>query len=250
MSTDELLVVDLYPSLLQPEGDHGNVVALAFRARQYGLAATAVVAHPGDDVPEADIYFLGGSEDLDLPECARRLRASGVLSAAADRGAVVVGVGAGYSVLARRFTDLAGHEHEGVGLLDVTIRRDVLVSGPVVTRPCAELGLPVMSGYEFHVGRAERATGVPPLTTLEVGTGDGASGPAATGNCTDGARTGHVLGTWLHGPLLPRNPEFADLLLRWCRPDLLASRPQETGLKDSLAGAVRARRVAAARLNQ
>ena len=79
-----------------------------------------------------------------------------------------------------------------------------------------------------------------PFVELDLGIGDGAASPS------DGAVQGQVIGSWLHGPLLPRNPTVADLLLRWVRPQLLdaaTSRPD-----DSLADAVRAERVAQARL--
>lgn len=249
MSADELLVVDLYPSLLQPEGDHGNVVALTFRARQHGLRATSVVVHPGDEVPRAAAYFLGGSEDLDLPECARLLRSSGVLHAAVEQGAVVVGVGAGYPVLTRSFQDLEGRQHEGLGLLDVRVHHDALASGPVVTWPNPELSLPALSGYEFHRGRAERGAGVAPFAELQVGTGDSRSRLAPSQSATDGARSGRVIGTWLHGPLLPRNPELTDLLLNWCCPELALEPTFQMVRDDALARAVRATRIAEARPN-
>jgi CobQ-like glutamine amidotransferase family enzyme len=237
----ELLVVDLYPSLLQPEGDHGNVIALVVRAQQYGIRARSVVVHPGDELPAADIYHLGGSQDLDLPACAERLRKDGALQAAVDRGATVLGVGAGLCVLARHFPDEKGDECKGVGLFDVEIHAAALASGPVVTLPNKTLGLPALSGYEFHAGRAARGPGVTRLADLEIGTGDESPGPGRP--ATEGAVSGRVVGTWLHGPLLPRNPELADLLLGWSHPDAVSS----ATLDDTLARSVRERRIAEAR---
>ena len=95
-----------------------------------------------------------------------------------------------------------------------------------------------MSGYELHTGRAVRAAGVNPLADLEIGVGDGpADAP------TDGAVSGRVIGTWLHGPVLPRNRALADLLLGWAVPGLA---PHELA-EDSLADAIAAKRISEAR---
>jgi CobQ-like glutamine amidotransferase family enzyme len=238
MNGSALLIVDLFPSLLQPEGDRGNAVVLAHRARRYGVDATSVVVHPGDDAPPGDIFVIGGSADLDLSACAERLRSSGVLRDAVERGAVVFGVGAGFALLARSFVDPSGLVCLGAGVLDVVIEPGELASGPVVTRPSTTFALPAMSGYELHTGRAVRAAGVNPLVDLEIGVGDGPAGAA-----TDGAVSGKVIGTWLHGPVLPRNRALADLLLGWAAPRLA---PVELA-EDSLADAIGAKRIAEAR---
>lgn len=243
MSAAELLVVDLFPSLLQPEGDHGNAVALAARARGYGAAARCVTVHPGQEVPAADVYLLGGSEDLDLVACAAALRDSGALTRAVAAGAAVLGVGAGFTVLGREFEDATGGRHPGAGLLDVEVTWNALADGPVITRPNENLGLPALSGYEFHRGRARRGPRAKPFAAVEVGVGDGPASAA-----TDGAVEGQVIGTWLHGPLLPRNPAVADLLIRWVRPSLLdGSGLEGPPIDDALADAVRATRMAQAR---
>lgn len=203
---DRLVVVDLYPSLLQPEGDRGNALVLAHRAQQYGVDADVVVVHPGDAAPKADIVCLGGSEDVDLPIAAQRLRTSGDLTSWSDAGAVILGVGAGYVLLARSFGDSAGGVHQGTGLLDVEMSDAAdWVSGPVVTSPRPDLGLGPLSGYEYHCRVGALGTDAEPWLELEIGRGD--AGMA-------GASQGLVIGTWVHGPLLPRNPELADLLLR------------------------------------
>lgn len=203
---DRIVVVDLYPSLLQPEGDRGNALVLAHRAQQYGVHAQVIVVHPGDDVPSADIVCIGGSADADLPIAAQRLRATGDLTRLVDLGAVVLGVGAGYVLLAHTFGDGAGGAHQGAGLLDVEmLDADAFVSGPVVTRPSPDQGLGQVTGYEYHGQVGQLGADAEPWLPLEIGRGD--AGAA-------GASQGSVIGTWVHGPVLPRNPELADLLLR------------------------------------
>lgn len=235
----ELLIVDLFPSLLQPEGDHGNAVMLAHRARAYGAVASVMTIHPGQDVPAADVYLLGGSEDVDLVACANAVRTCDVMLKRAEAGAVVFGVGAGFTVLCRAFDDASGATHQGAGLLDARMAWSARAEGPVITYPSPALGLPALSGYEFHHGRVLRGPDAAPVAPIEMGVGDGQS-PAS-----DGAVTGQVVGTWLHGPLLPRNPAMADLVLGWLCPDLLTSADPPD---DALADAVRAQRLAEARL--
>jgi hypothetical protein len=212
--TKPLVIVELFPGLLFNQGDGGNVLALAWRARRRGIEVEVRSVQLGDAVPVADMYVLGGAEDEDQALVAQRLRADGTLAAAAGDGAVVFGVGAGYQVLGRSFPGPGpdrsdGTPAEGLGLLDAVTTLDDLVDRRVVTRSRPDLGLPPMSGYETHRGRTTLSDGTQPLVELEIGTGNGDT-PA-----TDGAVSGHVVGTYLHGPVLPRNPELADLLLAW-----------------------------------
>ena len=230
-----LTVVDLYPSLLQPEGDRGNPLVLAHRARSYGVDAQVHVVHPGQTVPPADILCLGGSEDDDLPVAADLLRTSGVLSQRVDDGAVVLGVGAGYALLGHELVAPDGARHAGTGVLDVTMEPlDQLVSGPALAHPQPALGLGAVSGYEYHRQHARRGSAAEAWLPLQVGRGD--DGVA-------GSRGGTVVGVWLHGPVLPRNPDLADLLLRWAG---VAVDPAGCP-EDAVAAAVRERRAAEAR---
>ena len=251
--SEPFVVVDLFPSLLQPEGDHGNAVFLAHRARQYGLESDVVIVHPGDEMPLADVVTVGGSMDGDAAACAAMVRDSGVLATARESGAVVLGVGTGFCLLAHTFVDGSGTTCNAAGLLDLHMEPAPLASGPVVTYANDTLGLPPLSGYEFHALRAIRAAGVPPLAELELGVGDRLVG--AEGKATDGAIGERIIGSWLHGPLLPRNPGLADLLLRWARPELASptagGKAREVPLSvrelDEVAGSIRTQRIAEAR---
>jgi lipid II isoglutaminyl synthase (glutamine-hydrolysing) len=216
-----LVIAELYPGILFNQGDGGNVLALAWRARRRGLDVQTVAVLLGEPIPHADIYVLGGAEDEDQAPVARLLRSDGTLARAAADGAVVFGVAAGYQVLGRSFPVQDGPDDgttaDGVGLLDATTTLGRFVDRRVVTKPRPDLGLPALSGYESHRGRTALGDGAAPLAELEIGTGNGTEPP------TDGAVAGHVVGTYLHGPVLPRNPELADLLLAWA----LGRRPDE-----------------------
>jgi CobQ-like glutamine amidotransferase family enzyme len=208
-----LTIVELFPGALFPQGDGGNVLGLAWRARRRGIEVDVRQVALGEWVPAGDLYMIGGGEDEDAPTIAARLRADGTLAAAAADGAVIFGSGAGYELLGESFEDLEGRSAEGVGLLDAQMTLGAFVDRRVVTRPNPDLGLPPLSGYESHRGKATLGAGVGPLAEIEIGTGNG--GTPATDGAVAALGAGHVVGTWLHGPVLPRNPELADLLLAW-----------------------------------
>ena len=205
----KLRLVDVYPGAMFPQGDGGNLRALEQRARARGVDVEALPAPIGDPLPEGDLYLLQGAEDEDQPVVARRLRGEGTLARAATTGKVVVGIGAGYEILGTSFDPPDGARTEGLGLLDVRTTLGEHVDNRVVTRPSPRLGLPALVGYEWHRGRSTLGPGASALAEVEIGVCNGGVPP------TDGAVQGHVLGTYLHGPLLPRNPELADLLLGW-----------------------------------
>lgn len=246
-----LVIAELYPGILFNQGDGGNVLALAWRARRRGTEVQTVAVALGEPVPRADIYVIGGGEDEDEAPVARHIRTDGTLARAAADGAVVFGVAAGYQVLGQTLPVQDGPADgtiaEGVGLLDVTTTLGEFVDRRVVTRPRPDLGLPALSGYESHRGRTTPGPGAVPFTQLEVGTGNGTTPPTDGAMPAPGSPAPHVVGTYLHGPVLPRNPELADLLLAWA----LGRRPGELeplGDRESrFADLVRRERLAEAR---
>lgn len=204
-TTDPLRILVVHPLLCQPQSIEGNGLVLRHRLRRRGLDATLGVHQGPGPIPAADLYLVGGVEDVNLPRLADALRDGG-LASAVTAGAAVLAVDAGLLAIGRTFQLPDGMEREGVGLLDIASRRaPAAAHGPVITRPNPALGLPAMSGYETHVGRTTLGSGVEPLAELELGTGNG--------DGRDGALAGRVVGTWLHGPATARNPELADLIL-------------------------------------
>ncbi|HYY80908.1 MAG TPA: glutamine amidotransferase [Actinomycetes bacterium] len=205
----ELLRIALvYPELLGTYGDRGNAEVLAWHAVRHGLAARLVEVPASEPVPAGlDAYLLGGGEDAAQAVAARLLRspAGDGLRRAVDDGRAVLAVCGAFQLLGRTYTDGGGREIRGLGLLDVdTAAGSPRLVGEVVTRT-REGGL--LSGFENHGGRTLLGGGVEPLGTVVHGAGNnGADG-------TEGARRGSLLGTYLHGPVLARNPALADLLL-------------------------------------
>jgi CobQ-like glutamine amidotransferase family enzyme len=200
----------LYPELLGTYGDGGNAAVLAQRLRWRGFDARVVDVHAGEPVPRScHLYLMGGGEDAPQTLAARELRAGPALTEAVEAGSAVLAVCAGLQVLGNRFAGMDGKPHDGLGLLDCETHRD---DGPrrvgeVVVVPDAELGLPDLTGYENHGGVTTLGPDARPLGRVVVGHGnDGGDG-------SEGIVTGRVVGTYLHGPVLARNPALADHLL-------------------------------------
>jgi hypothetical protein len=204
-----LRLVWVYPDLLSTYGDRGNLLVLQRRAQLRGIDVEAVEVNSDEAVPRGgDIYLLGGGEDLPQILAARRLAADGGLQAAAARGAVVFAVCAGYQVIGRQFGGVEGEPVTGLGIIDIASGRGSRRAvGEIVADVDPELGVERLTGFENHQGVTTIGPAARPLArvTLGVGNGDG----------TEGAYAGRVLGTYLHGPALVRNPGLADLLLCW-----------------------------------
>ena len=209
MTGRALRLIWVYPDLLSTYGDRGNLLVLERRARLRDIVTDAVSVNSDQRVPrDGDIYLMGGGEDLPQILAARRLRADGGLAAAAASGGVVFAVCAGYQLLGTEFGGDDGQPLRGLGLLDIRSGRGERRSvGEILADVDPALGIPRLTGFENHQGVTQLGPGARPLsrTVRGVGNGDG----------TEGAYAGHVLGTYLHGPALVRNPALADLLLSW-----------------------------------
>jgi CobQ-like glutamine amidotransferase family enzyme len=209
-----LRVCALYPEVMNIYADRGNLLLLQRRCEWRGIGFELHAASFGDAVdPGAhDLFYMGGGQDRDQLLCARDLVATkrDALHAAADRGAIVLGVCGGYQLLghAYRFGD---DEVPGVGLVDLRTERGA--GERLIGNVAIEVDLPgldgprVLAGFENHGGRTHLGAGEQALGRVLKGHGNtGDSG-------FEGVRRGRVIGTYLHGPLLPKNAWFADWLI-------------------------------------
>ncbi|MDQ6798073.1 MAG: glutamine amidotransferase [Actinomycetota bacterium] len=227
----------LFPELLGTYGDGGNAVVLARRLRWRGFAADLIEVGAGEPIPRScDIYLMGGGEDGPQSLAVRELQASRLLPGVIDDGAAVLAVCAGYQLLGREFGGPDGSQHTGLGLLDCATTRGKGARrvGELVVEADAALGLPLLTGYENHAGVTTLGPTAQPLGRVLVGHGND------TGQGTEGVVNGHVVGTYLHGPALARNPALADLVLSWVVGPL-------DPVDDAEVEALRAERIATAR---
>ena len=235
MSTDSAVrIVWVYPDLLSTYGDRGNLLILAHRARRRGLRVDGIEVRSDQRLPEGgDIYLLGGGEDGPQALAAQRLNADRGLHRAVARGAAVLAVCAGYQLVGTSFF-AKGAKCGGLELLDLdSDRGPTRAVGELAGTPDPALGLPAITGFENHGGRTHVGPGVRPLARVTTGVGnDGA---------TEGVWQGRVLGTYMHGPALARNPALADLLLRWATGSDIAP------LDDTWPSRLRSERLAAVR---
>jgi lipid II isoglutaminyl synthase (glutamine-hydrolysing) len=208
-----LRVCALYPDLMNIYADRGNLLMLRRRCEWRGIGFELNGAGIGEplDPQGADLYYMGGGQDRDQELCAGDLfeHKREALAAAAERGALVLGVCGGYQLLGHAY-QLGDAELPGIGLLDVrTVRSD----GPrLIGNVAIEVELPgaprrVLAGFENHAGRTHLGEGALPLGRVLSGHGNN------NVDGQEGARQGSVIGTYLHGPLLPKNAWFADWLI-------------------------------------
>jgi CobQ-like glutamine amidotransferase family enzyme len=210
--TARLRVCALYPELMNIYADRGNIAVLRARCQWRGLGFELTASSVGDALdPDAhDLLYIGGGQDRDQAAVARDMVATKreALHAAAGRGAVVLAVCGGYQLLGHRY-QLGDRELPGIGLVDLhTIRAD----GPRLIGNCAieaDLGngARVIAGFENHGGRTFLGPGERPLGRVLRGHGNNGE------DGLEGVMRGTVLGTYLHGPLLPKNVWLADRLI-------------------------------------
>jgi hypothetical protein len=202
----------LYPDHLNIYADRGNIAVLARRAAWRGHELVVEAIGPGDDVrPGAhDLLYVGGGQDREQALVAPDLAAKGAaIGAAVEAGAAVLAVCGGYQLLGRFYRDRAGAELPGAGVFPLhTVAGERRMIGDVLLECELEPDeRRTLAGFENHAGRTLLEAGAVPLGRVVAGFGnDGESGD-------EGCRVGRALGTYLHGPLLPRNPWLADWLL-------------------------------------
>ena len=209
----ELRVCALYPDLMNIYADRGNLLLLERRCRWRGISFELQASGLGErlDPNGADLYYIGGGQDRDQELCALDLAEvkRDALHAAAARGAMILAVCGGYQLLGHSY-QLGDRTLPGVGLLDLVTARsdDRRLIGNVAIEVELDPGVRrVLAGFENHGGRTRLGPGATPLGRVLKGHGNnGVDG-------YEGVRRGTVIGTYLHGPLLPKNSWFADWLI-------------------------------------
>ena len=201
-------IVGLLPDVLGTYSDGGNVTVLAQRLRWRGIPVEVSIVTAGAVPPvDCDLYLIGGGEDAGVAYAADWLRRHSRLCSALAQRTITVAVCAGLQVLGQWMQDSAGRRCGGAGVVDAVTepgrRRAV---GEVVSR-CTLPGVGMLTGFENHRGVTRLGPGTAPLGRVVRGVGNG------SGNHDEGVLTHTLVGTYLHGPVLARNPALADAVL-------------------------------------
>jgi CobQ-like glutamine amidotransferase family enzyme len=212
----KLNICHLYPDLLDLYGDRGNILALAARCRWRGIEPIIQQASLGEDLDfmGMDILFLGGGSDREQGLLVQDLmRREKELRSAIENGLVVLSICGGYQMLGRYYQLASGEKIQGLGIIDIWTIAGAkrLIGNVVVELDERVLNLDSKSrtlvGFENHSGKTYLGEGVVPLGKVLFGHGNNGD------DREEGMRYRNVFGTYLHGPLLPKNPHFADMLL-------------------------------------
>ena len=207
------------PDVMGTYGDDGNSLVLRQRLRWRGYDAEIVRITLEDAVPDScDLYTVGGGEDAAQKLASRHLSASPGLQRAVERGAPVLAICAGMQVFGEWFVVSDGSRAPGLGLLDVTTSPQATRSiGELVVAPQVDGLTQPLTGFENHMGATVLGSDAAPLGRVTSGVGNGvpAGRPVPAGGLAEGVVQGSIIATYMHGPVLARNPQLADLLL--CR---------------------------------
>lgn len=204
----ELRIAHLYAHFLNIYGDRGNIITLLQRAHWRGIDATTHPIGLGEEIdPDYfDIYFIGGGQDKQqITIAADLVKRAAVIKKAIDGGAVILSVCGGYQLLGHYYKPHDGHELKGISLIDAhTVAGNRRMIGNVIVK--RDDGSTLV-GFENHSGKTFLGEGVRPIGKVVVGNGNNGEDEF------EGCAHGTVYGTYLHGSILPKNPQFADELL-------------------------------------
>ncbi len=234
MSAPGLRVLWLYPDHMNIYADRGNIAVLDRRCGWRGIGFSVTGAGPGEAIdPHAhDLLYIGGGQDRDQALVARDLVETkrDAISSALEAGAAMLAVCGGYQLLGEFYELEDGERLPGLGLVDLRTVREpgARLIGNVVIESDLGDGPEQIAGFENHGGRTYLGEGETPLGRVVSGFGNNGRDGA------EGVRRGHLIGTYLHGPLLPKNTGLADRLIRWALERQTGQPPHLEPLDDQL----------------
>lgn len=218
-----LVIGYLYPDLMNIYGDTGNITALKKRAEWRGIEVEVknISVHDKLKPGEVDIFFFGGGQDQQQSIVASDLETSGSLREASkgkiikkevERGVALLAICGGYQLLGDYYKPFTGPRLPGVGLFPAyTVASDQRMIGNIVIESSIPHTLnpkPYLVGFENHSGKTYLKDGAEPLGTVITGFGNNGD------DKTEGCIYKNAIGCYMHGSLLPKNPELADWLLQ------------------------------------
>jgi lipid II isoglutaminyl synthase (glutamine-hydrolysing) len=234
MTDLRLRVLWLYPDHMNIYADRGNIAVLERRCRWREIGFELATSPPGGQIdPDAhDLFYMGGGQDRDQALVARDLVETKreALEHAVDRGAALLAVCGGYQLLGHSYDLPGGDSLPGLGLVDLrTVREpgERLIGNVLIEADLGD-GPRRIAGFENHGGRTYLGPGAEPLGRVVSGFGNNGK------DGHEGVRRGRLIGTYLHGPLLPKNARLADTLIEWALASRLGAAPALAPLDDRL----------------
>ena len=205
----KISIAHLYPELLNLYGDIGNIITLKRRCEWRGISVEIKNVNTNSDIPACDLYFMGGGQDKQQKDAAKELyKHKSFLIEQRDLGAVFLGICGGYQLFGHYYKPFDEDELQGISLLDVyTVAGKKRFIGNVTVQTDF-LNPQTLVGFENHSGLTYLQGDTKPLGKVIVGNGNNGE------DKMEGARYKNVFGTYLHGSFLPKNPQFADLLIK------------------------------------
>jgi lipid II isoglutaminyl synthase (glutamine-hydrolysing) len=205
-------ICHLYPRLLSVAGDRGNLLALTRRCAWRGIGSRVAEADVGvaPDFTQFDLILVHGGQDREMRVAARDIETKAAsLRDAIENGTVVLAVCAGYQLLGKHYAPVLGPPIAGIGVLDAITEGSStrFMSHIAVDCDMGRGGTRTLVGFENHSGRTYLGEGAKPLGRVIAGSGNNGS------DGTEGARYREVYATYLHGPVLPKNPWLTDHLI-------------------------------------
>ncbi len=219
-------IYHLYPAHLNLYGDRGNMLALCRRAEWRGIDVNIIPVNPGDDIAfsSCDLLFMGGGQDSDQKMVAEDLKGrSRDMLKAVEENMVIFAVCGSYQLLGRYYVTARGEMIDGLDIMDLYTEsgQGRLIGNAVISCPLWDPPR-TLAGFENHGGRTYLGPNLQALGTVSHGYGNNGL------DKTEGAVYKNVIGTYLHGSLLPKNPWLTDYLLQ----KALAYRHQDTTLRE------------------
>lgn len=209
----ELKICHMYPDVLNLYGDRGNVMCLVQRLKWRGIDASVTKLPIGSPSSLAgfDIVFIGGGQDFEqevLLSDLHRGKAREIRSAVED-GVTFLTICGGYQMLGQYYETYDGKRCDFIGAIDyATVGSQQRMIGNYKFRCVDAAGGSLVVGFENHSGKTRLGSSVSPLGTVITGFGNNGE------DKTEGVLYKNVFGTYSHGPMLPKNPQFCDHLLK------------------------------------
>ena len=203
----------LYADLMNIYGDRGNILTLLKRAEWRGMSASVIELGrgPSTQLDDVDVFFFGGGQDREQALIYDDLREfkQDSLQKATDGGAQILAVCGGYQLLGHYYQTADGARYDGIGMLDVRTEagKQRFIGDVVVQTEIPDLEPSTLVGFENHSGRTFLGEAAKPLGKVIQGRGNNGS------DHTEGVVQGNIIGTYLHGSLLPKNPQLADHII-------------------------------------